>query len=128
MRGCVFCAIIAGEATATVVREWPDTIAIVPLNPVVDGHVLVLPKAHVRTVFSDPMVSAATVHRVAEMLHSVERHHEPRDHNVITSAGSAATQTVPHLHFHLVPRVHGDGLALPWTGQHASDGDHGQPR
>jgi histidine triad (HIT) family protein len=38
--------------------------------------------------------------------------------NIITSAGSDATQTVFHLHLHVVPRRAGDGLALPWTGDH----------
>lgn len=116
---CVFCDIVEGYAPATVVREWNDAICIVPLNPVVSGHLLVLPRRHVQTVFSNPDVSAATMRRVAEMVHGVERHHEPRDHNVITSAGRAATQTVSHLHFHLVPREMGDGLMLPWSDKGA---------
>ena len=114
---CPFCEIVAGRAPATIVRQWSDALAIVPLNPVVDGHLLVIPKMHVTGFFSDPEVSAATMKRAAEMLHGVERHHEPRDHNVITSAGRAATQTVMHLHVHLVPRTHDDGLSLPWTSQ-----------
>lgn len=113
---CVFCAIVAREAPATIVREWDDALAIVPLNPVTPGHTLVLPKRHVQTIFSDPDTSAATMRRVAEMLHGVERHHEPRDHNVITSAGEWATQTIMHLHVHIVPRERGDGLMLPWSG------------
>jgi len=124
---CVFCQIVRGEAPATVVREWDDALAIVPLNPVVDGHVLVLPKRHVATFFSDPDTSAATMRRAAEMLHGVERHYEPRDHNVITSAGRAATQTVFHLHVHIVPREPGDGLPLPWTPQHDAEGLLRQP-
>jgi diadenosine tetraphosphate (Ap4A) HIT family hydrolase len=40
--------------------------------------------------------------------------------NFITSAGAAATQSVPHLHVHVIPRRDGDGLALPWTGQQES--------
>lgn len=118
---CPFCAIVAREASATIVREWDDAIAIVPLNPVVRGHVLVLPKVHVETFFSSPDVSAATMRRAAELLHGVERWQEPRDHNVITSAGRAATQTVMHLHVHIVPRDHDDGLMLPWTNQERVD-------
>jgi histidine triad (HIT) family protein len=117
---CAFCAIVAGRASAMIVREWDDAVAIVPLNPVVNGHVLVLPKRHVETFFSDPEISAATMRRAAEMLHGVERHFEPRDHNVITSAGRAATQTVMHMHVHIVPRRYGDGLPLPWTPQQAA--------
>jgi histidine triad (HIT) family protein len=44
---CVFCRIAAGDAPATIVRAWPDALAIVPLGPVTPGHILVIPKAHV---------------------------------------------------------------------------------
>lgn len=44
---CIFCQIIAGEAPATVVREWDDALAIVPRGPVTPGHTLVIPKQHV---------------------------------------------------------------------------------
>ncbi len=115
MDACAFCAIVAGDAPATIVREWEDTLALIPLNPVVDGHTLVLPKRHVQSFFSDPDTSATTMRRVAEMVHGVERHIDPNDYNVITSAGRAATQSVLHLHVHLVPRRFGDGLSLPWS-------------
>lgn len=106
---CVFCAIAAGQAPATVVREWPDAIAIRPLGPVVDGHVIVLPRMHVADAGVDPVVTAAVMARAAELMGELPAA------NVITSRGAAATQTVPHLHVHLVPREDGDGLALPWT-------------
>lgn len=103
---CIFCAIIAGQAPATVVREWPDVIAIVPIGPVVDGHVLVIPKRHVRDFGEDPEVSALTMRRAAEIV--------PHPANIITSLGREATQSVYHLHVHVVPRAEDDGLALPW--------------
>jgi histidine triad (HIT) family protein len=118
---CPFCAIIAGTAPATIVREWRDAICIVPLNPVVEGHVLVIPKDHVQTFFSSPDVSVIAMRRAAELVHGVERWVNPHDYNIITSAGRAATQTVMHLHVHLVPRVEGDGLLLPWSDQRAED-------
>lgn len=114
---CVFCSIVVGNTPATVVREWNDVLCIVPLNPVVDGHWLVLPKKHVTTFFSDPDISAITMRRAAELIHGVERHHNPYDYNIITSAGKAATQTIMHLHVHLVPRQIGDNLKLPWSDQ-----------
>lgn len=107
---CVFCAIVAGQAPATIVDEWPDAIAIVPHRPVVEGHVLVIPKTHVADFADDPEVTAATMRRVAQ-IGTVPA-------NVITSAGESATQTVFHLHVHIVPRAFGDGLTLPWTRQH----------
>lgn len=50
MKDCPFCDIVFHDAEATVVREWDDALAIVPLNPVTLGHLLVLPKVHVETV------------------------------------------------------------------------------
>jgi len=107
---CPFCAIVAGEEPATIVHEWPYALAIVPLEPVTEGHTLVLPKAHTKdfTTSMDgllwAMVGAAKLARKMG-----------GDVNLITSRGPAATQSVFHLHLHLVPRREGDGLALPWT-------------
>lgn len=109
MTACVFCEIVAGRAPATMVREWPDALAIVPLGPVVDGHTLVIPKTHVPDFASDPDVSAATMRRAAELMRWT-----PRPMNLITSRGREATQSVFHLHLHMVPRAANDGLALPW--------------
>jgi histidine triad (HIT) family protein len=115
---CVFCRIVAGVEPARIVARWPEAIAIVPLNPVVDGHRLVIPHAHVADAFDDPWVTGMVAARAAEFAAA----HEV-DCNLITSVGRAATQTVYHLHWHVVPRSEGDGLALPWTGQVVSDVD-----
>jgi histidine triad (HIT) family protein len=105
---CPFCEIVAGRAPAQFVTAWDDAIAIVPLNPVVPGHTLVIPRDHVRDFGTDPDVSAATMYRAAELAQG------PRPMNLITSKGREATQSVWHLHVHLVPRAENDGLALPW--------------
>ena len=116
---CVFCEIVAGRAPAQIVSDGADAIAIVPLNPVVSGHVLVIPKDHVADAAEDPaltgdvmeMAAAYAKRRLGVLYGSF---------NLITSVGAPATQTVMHLHVHLVPRREGDGLALPWTGQRKS--------
>ncbi|MBB0243872.1 HIT domain-containing protein [Streptomyces alkaliphilus] len=112
---CPFCAIVAGRAPATVMRTWSDAIAIVPLNPVTPGHWLVIPRTHVPDAATDPGVSAAVMRRAAEVIA-----HTGDDCNLITSIGAPATQTVFHLHLHIVPRATGDGLPLPWTPQQAT--------
>lgn len=109
MSACVFCDIVEGIAPAEVVAEWASAAAIVPLNPVVSGHVLVIPRHHVRDAVDDPHTTAVVMGHVAEIA-------EPPC-NIITSVGREATQSVFHLHVHVVPRAEGDGLALPWTGQ-----------
>ena len=110
---CVFCRIAAGdtEEPANVVQIWHDAIAIVPLNPVVDGHLIVIPTAHVADAVEHPAVTASAMFRAAQLGQSLGS-----DLNLITSCGPAATQTIRHLHIHVVPRRPGDGLALPWTG------------
>ena len=107
MKDCVFCLIIAGNAPAKIVREWDDVIAIVPLNPVTDGHVLVMPKIHVSDALENPEITAQVMKRSSELAKA--------PCNLITSAGAIATQTIFHLHIHIVPRVDGDGLSLPWS-------------
>lgn len=107
---CAFCAITAGEAPAEVVREWPDALAIVPRGGgVTEGHVLVLPRTHVADAGTDPEVTAAVMRRAAELMAGLP------SANLITSKGSPATQTVFHLHVHVVPRRQGDDLSLPWS-------------
>jgi histidine triad (HIT) family protein len=115
---CVFCAIVAGDSPATVVREWPDAIAIRPRGGVNAGHVLVLPRVHVPDAGADPDVAAAVMRRAAELMAG----HDAA--NIITSRGRAASQTVFHLHVHVVPRTAGDELPLPWTPQQTGQEAH----
>ncbi|MDQ0694249.1 HIT family protein [Streptomyces sp. W4I9-2] len=109
---CVFCAIAAGDAPATIVREWPDALAIRPRGGVNGGHVLVLPRVHVEDAGVDIEVTRAVMGRAAELMAELPAA------NLITSKGEAATQTVFHLHVHVLFREEGDGLPLPWTPQH----------
>ncbi|MGN7139043.1 HIT family protein [Streptomyces pseudogriseolus] len=111
---CPFCEINTGRAPATFVHEWSDAIAIVPLNPVVDGHTLVIPKRHVTDFVVHPDVSASVMRRAAQLAGD----YPAGSMNLITSRGRDATQSVFHLHLHLVPRSEGDGLPLPWHRGH----------
>lgn len=115
---CVFCDIatdpvpvpLAQARPGDVVRVWEDALALVPLGPVVeDGHLLVIPRTHVADVAEDPGVSAATMSRAAQLLGDLDW-----SANVITSKGRVATQTVFHLHLHLVRRTAEDDISLPW--------------
>jgi histidine triad (HIT) family protein len=108
---CVFCRIVAGAEPATIVRRTPEMLTIVPLNPVVPGHLLILPTVHVEDFTTRPSVSAAVMHEAANVAVAWAL----GSCNLITSKGHAATQSMFHLHVHLVPRVEGDGLMLPWT-------------
>ena len=89
-----------------------DMLVFEPLNPVTPGHLLVVPKTHVEDFASDPFVSAQAMGLAASIAAE-----QGGDFNLITSKGEAATQTVGHLHLHLVPRRAQDGLQLPWSNQ-----------
>jgi histidine triad (HIT) family protein len=109
---CPFCKILAGEEPATIHSNWDDTIIITPLNPVTSGHRLAIPIAHVTHPDQDLLTTALTFARAAQYAGTLGC-----DYNLIVSSGPIATQTVSHLHVHIVPRYPGDGLRLPWTGQ-----------
>jgi histidine triad (HIT) family protein len=113
---CIFCEIAAGDAPAELVASYHHTIAIVPINPVTAGHILFIPRRHVSDFTANPEVSAQTMHDA-----SLYAGTTGAALNLITSRGRAATQSVFHLHLHLVPRRKDDGLALPW---YSGKGNH----
>jgi histidine triad (HIT) family protein len=114
-KDCVFCdRIERGEYEQY--DRW--SVAFEPLNPVTPGHLLVVPKEHTASAYTSP-VSAG---RAARFAAEPARDMDLGDFNLITSAGSWATQSVFHLHWHVVPRTDGDGLHLPWTGQAEREG------
>ncbi|MGL5911211.1 MAG: HIT family protein [Phycicoccus sp.] len=112
---CVFCSIVAGDAPARLVDRSDDCLVIVPRDPVVPGHVLIIPRVHVADFTADSAVTARVARDAANWAASW-----PGPWNLITSAGTEATQTVFHLHVHLIPRRGGDRLLLPWSAQQAS--------
>lgn len=115
---CPFCArISAGQYdNRTAPHEagpHGDVVTFEPLSPVTPGHRLVVPVAHVTDALENPTITKWTMEFAAE----VARNYGIRSCNLITSVGTPATQTIRHLHIHIVPRRDGDGLHLPWTGQ-----------
>ena len=109
---CAFCEITWGRRASS---TWERGIcSFEPLNPVTEGHRLFVPTRHAEHPSADV---------VAEAMRAAARYGEMRseDFNLITSSGSAATQTIQHVHVHYVPRREGDGLTLPWTGQKRGD-------
>lgn len=107
MEDCVFCD--REKIKTPIVLESEKVIIFEPLNPVVKGHLLVVPKKHVADFTEDQ----ETFLEVA-MVASLSAQELGGDYNLITSKGKNATQSVFHLHVHLIPRRENDGLKLPW--------------
>jgi histidine triad (HIT) family protein len=112
---CPFCAAAAGAPITPVVYETEAALAFVPLRPAARGHTIVIPRTHVPDVWAlEPALAAPLTEAVLRVAHGIREALEPDGLNVLTSAGAAATQTVMHLHIHLVPRWHGDDFGPIW--------------
>jgi histidine triad (HIT) family protein len=120
---CLFCAIVAGELDADIVLETDDLVAFLDHRPVFKGHVLLVPREHVVTLpdlparLRDPFLAAGQALATA----------------VVTGLGSqgsfvamnnVVSQSVAHLHLHVVPRTKGDGLrGFFWPRTKYADAD-----
>jgi histidine triad (HIT) family protein len=112
---CVFCRIRDGQIPSTRVYEDARTIAFMDINPLNDGHCLVIPREHAATLFdadeADLQAAVATARRVARAIRDALR---ADGLNMLQANGAAAFQSVPHFHLHLVPRWAGDGKGFDW--------------
>lgn len=111
---CTFCRIVAGELPATVVLDTPDLLAFLDVQPVFRGHVLLVPKVHVRTYKELPAELVAPFALTAQRLEvAVETGLGVPGTMVLIN--NVVSQSVPHLHLHVIPRRPKDGLRL-WLG------------
>jgi histidine triad (HIT) family protein len=113
---CIFCAIAAGEAPATMVAEDERTVAFMDISPATDGHLLVIPRAHYEDVLViDDADLDATMHAARAMARRVKDRLGADGVNLLNACGRAAWQTVFHFHVHVIPRYDDDPLKLPWV-------------
>ena len=110
---CIFCKIVSGEIPSTKVLEDEHVLGIMDIQPLNQGHLLVLPKKHATNILEIDeegySAVAAAIHRLAR---AVQKALKPDGMNVLQLNGAAANQVVMHLHMHLVPRWDGDGLTV----------------
>lgn len=113
---CPFCAIIHREdPDAREIYRDEAVVAFFPQEPATLGHTLVVPRQHIEDIWSLDEDTATRLTRVTIRLAEVMRNAlRPGGLNVIQSNGEVATQTVRHLHVHLVPRWEGDALGRIW--------------
>jgi histidine triad (HIT) family protein len=106
---CLFCKIIAREIPAQIVFEDEQTIAFLDTKPVFPGHVLLIPKQHLETLTDLPPGTIGPLFRNAQLLtRAVEQAMEAPGSFV--AINNKVSQSVPHLHIHIVPRRPKDGL------------------
>ncbi|MGH3095961.1 MAG: HIT family protein [Streptosporangiales bacterium] len=109
MSGCVFCEIVAGTHGADVVYEDGDTMAFLDARPVFKGHVLVVPRDHVETMETLPAARMGGYFGAVQRLATAARVGLEAQ-GTFVAVNNVVSQSVPHLHVHVVPRTKGDGL------------------
>jgi histidine triad (HIT) family protein len=106
---CVFCEIVRGDRPAHVVLETDDVLAFLDRRPVFKGHTLVVPRTHIQTLMDLPDgLGAPLLGAVQRLGNAVEDGLGARGSFV--AVNNRVSQSVPHLHVHVVPRTKGDGL------------------
>ncbi|WP_448071118.1 HIT family protein [Georgenia yuyongxinii] len=116
---CEFCEIVdRDDPDVREVYRDEFVVAFFPLEPAVLGHVLIVPRRHVPDIWGLDPDEAAQISRAALLLaDAIREAMRPEGLNVIQSNGEAATQTVQHLHVHLVPRRTGDAMGPIWPAE-----------
>lgn len=104
---CLFCEIVAGARPATMVHADEVALAFLDARPVFKGHVLVVPRAHVETL-TDLTETGPFFDRVRRIARAVEEGLEAG--GTFVAMNNRISQSVPHLHVHVVPRNSKDGL------------------
>ncbi len=109
--GCVFCKIGRGEAEAAVLYEDSQTIAFLDINPIAEGHTLVVPKEHYEGIFDvDPLLLQQIFFVAKKVADQLRNTLGAEGINIFHASEQAAEQSVFHFHIHVIPRRRGDRL------------------
>ncbi|MEO6412425.1 MAG: HIT family protein [Pedococcus sp.] len=106
---CLFCRIIDGALPATIVLDEPFTLGFLDTRPVFKGHVLLVPKIHVDTLADLPGELLPVLMGAAQRVSSAMVPGLGAQGSFV-AVNNVVSQSVPHLHVHVVPRTKGDGL------------------
>jgi histidine triad (HIT) family protein len=106
---CVFCKIIAGELSASIVYEDDDHVAFLDARPLFEGHTLLVPRAHVETLADLPADAVAPFFTLTQRL-AVAIPQAMDAKGTFVAMNNIVSQSVAHLHCHVVPRNPKDGL------------------
>jgi histidine triad (HIT) family protein len=106
---CVFCNIISGELSASIVYEDDDHVAFLDARPLFEGHTLLVPRAHVETLADLPADAVAPFFTLTQRL-AVAIPQAMDAKGTFVAMNNIVSQSVAHLHCHVVPRNPKDGL------------------
>lgn len=116
---CFICRIVEKQAPASFVLEDKRVLAFADIRQPSEGHILIVPHAHIETIdLLERDMAAELAWATVRVARAVRRAYRPPGMNVWESNGEAAGQEVPHIHFHVLPRHHGDGLLHVYPDAH----------
>ena len=122
---CIFCQIVKGVIPASTVYSDEKVLALVDIQPVNQGHVLVIPKAHAAHLSELNPETGGHIFKVAMRIADALRHSGIKCEgiNLFLADGEAAFQDVFHVHLHVIPRFRGDGFGLKFGPNYGSKPD-----
>ncbi len=121
--GCIFCKIVAGQIPATRVYEDDDILAFLDIGPLAEGHLLIIPKEHAERLEGvNPEVLAHLARKLPDFAAAVVKVTGAQGYNLLQNNGRVSGQAVPHVHFHIIPRVESDGLGYRWPASSYAEG------
>ena len=116
MEDCIFCKIIKGEIPSFKVYEDDRVFAFEDINPISEGHTLVIPKRHAQDLWEIPGEDLAAVHLASQkIIRAIKEALNPTGIACLQLNGRGVNQVVMHYHLHLVPRTGGDPELLLTT-------------
>jgi histidine triad (HIT) family protein len=120
---CIFCKISAGQIPAVKIYEDDTVLAFMDIGPLSDGHTLVIPKQHFGRIHEVPADLLAGLGKIAgRIAGAVASAMNSDGYNLLCNNGRAAGQLVEHVHFHIIPRMTGDGVFTQWPAKKYPEG------
>ncbi len=124
MDNCIFCKIVKGEIPSATVYEDDNFRAIMDIAPAAKGHVILLPKMHMRNLLEgDEKVLSEALPVVKKISNAIKTTLSCDGINVLLNNEGAAWQSVFHMHIHMIPRYENDGVIIPWKEKSYGDGE-----
>ena len=126
MSTCAFCQIASGSVPASIVFEDAGTIAFLDHRPLFPGHCLLIPRQHLETLIDVPPQTLTQLSANARLL-AIAMENGLSAQGAFVAINNRVSQSVPHLHVHVVPRTKGDGLkGFFWPRQKYRGAEHEQ--
>ena len=108
---CVFCKIISGDIPSFKIYEDEYTLAFMDIAKDVDGHIVVIPKAHIKSILD---CDVGTLNHLMLTVKKIVNHLVDNcgydGVNLLNASDESAGQSVPHFHIHIIPRKNNDGI------------------